>query len=105
MRILDSRRLATKLAIAQLLPSEEQLQDFLAFEPYVPWTRGFLSSRRQVYEANKHPLAAKAARDLQAFERSADDATLLPAKALPPPSSPESNEPTKGPAVSAATAQ
>jgi SAM-dependent methyltransferase len=78
VRVLDSRRLATKLTIAQMLPSPEQLEDFLAFEPYVPWTRGFLESRQKIYEANKHPLAAKAARDLQAFIRAADDSSLLP---------------------------
>jgi len=104
VRILDSRRLVTKLAIAQLLPIEEQLDDFLAFEPYVPWTRGFLKSRRQVYEAHKNPLAAQAAWDLQAFEQAADDATLLPAKALPPSSS-ETIEPPVEPAVPVATGQ
>ncbi len=77
-RLLDSRRLASKLAVAQLLPPAEQLPDFLAFEPYIPWTHGFLTSRREVYETNKNPLAPRAARDLRAFEQAADDVSLLP---------------------------
>jgi len=40
-----------------------------AHEPHVPWAREFLTWRRDVYLAVGHPLAAKAAAELDEFER------------------------------------
>lgn len=37
------------------------------FEPETPWSEGFLRMRRTCYERAEHPLAARAARDLEAF--------------------------------------
>jgi hypothetical protein len=40
---------------------------FAVFEPYVIWEWAFLEARRQCYQANRHPLAGRAERDLRAF--------------------------------------
>ena len=84
VRLLESQRLASKLAIAESLPDAVQLQDYLDFEPHVPWTGGFLRQRRNVYRATDNPLAATAESDLKAFLRSADDTAVAPDDAQPP---------------------
>lgn len=39
-----------------------------ALVPHVPWDRDLLDQRRQCYARWNHPLARKAARDLDAFD-------------------------------------
>jgi spermidine synthase len=82
-RLLESQRLATKLAVADELSGEAQAKDIGDFEPHVPWTRGFLRQRAAVYASTGNPLSGAAARDLQAFERDADDTAILPSEPFP----------------------
>lgn len=77
----DSDRLWTRLALAKALDQEDwvegdrnqenwdatTLQAIQAFEPHIPWTKGFLRVRARCYARLNHPKAPAAERDLQTF--------------------------------------
>ena len=61
----DESRRATACVIAEGFGPSTVAQFVESFEPYVPWTKRFLTYRRQVYRDAGHRLAAQADRDLQ----------------------------------------
>lgn len=62
-------RLKASCFIAAATGAPEALSLIESYEPHVPWAREFLSWRRDIYLAAGHPLAAKAASELEEFER------------------------------------
>ena len=62
-------RLKAACFIATAGPPEVAIPLLEAHEPHVPWSREFLAWRRDVYLAVGHPHAAKAAAELDEFER------------------------------------
>jgi len=64
-------RLKAACFISTVLDPADAVASIEAHEPHVPWAREFLTWRRDVYLAVGHPLAAKAAAELDEFERHA----------------------------------
>jgi hypothetical protein len=67
----DESRRGSACVIAEGLGPAAVAQFVESFEPHVPWTKQFLTYRRQVYRDAGHRLAAQADRDLQEFDRCA----------------------------------
>ncbi|MEY3479924.1 MAG: hypothetical protein RIQ71_699 [Verrucomicrobiota bacterium] len=67
----SGRLKAACFILAASAPAQAALPFLKAYEPHVPWAREFLTWRRSVYEASDDPLAAKAAADVEEFERNA----------------------------------
>ncbi len=65
----DDARRGTACVIAERVGPATAAQFVETFEPDVPWTKRFLTYRRQIYREAGHRLAAKADRDLQDFLR------------------------------------
>ena len=64
-----SGRVKAASFIAAGLGPSESLPLLESYEPHVPWAREFLAWRRDTYLSTGHPLAAKAAAELEEFER------------------------------------
>jgi spermidine synthase len=62
-------RLKAACFIAASGPPEVAIPFLEAHEPHVPWAREFLAWRHSVYLAAGHPLASKAAAELEEYER------------------------------------
>ena len=62
----DEMRIDSMLVAAGQLPLEQVCVEALSpLEPYVPWRLSVLSWRSRCYEATRHPLASRAARELE----------------------------------------
>ena len=67
-RILEERRLATRLALARILGFAGRcVAVFEAAEPHPRWREEWLRWRLECYEASAHPLLAAARQDLRTF--------------------------------------
>lgn len=69
-----SGRVKAASFIAAGLGPSESLPLLESYEPHVPWALEFLAWRRDTYLFAGHPLAAKAAAELEEFERNAASA-------------------------------
>jgi spermidine synthase len=67
VHLFDQARQALRLELVRLLPDAATacLGVLAPFEPHVPWDEGFLRFRSDCYRAAGHPLAARAAADLE----------------------------------------
>jgi hypothetical protein len=65
---LNDRRLRARVFVAESLGPSEVAAAMADFEPHVLWTEDFLKLRAKSYGALEHPLAARAASDLQWYE-------------------------------------
>ena len=63
------QRAVARVHVARELGPERIVEALSEFEPHVPWTADILEARAQAYAAVNHPLAARAARDWQWFQR------------------------------------
>jgi spermidine synthase len=68
LRLLEDERVAALLGIASYVSFEKYAEALAGIEPNVPWERAILSRRAQAYEKTRHPLAARARRDLDRFQ-------------------------------------
>jgi hypothetical protein len=62
--LADQRRKLTRVQLAPLVSPAACVDAWAAYEPWVPWTDWSLEARAACYEANGHPLASRARRDL-----------------------------------------
>jgi spermidine synthase len=62
--LADQRRKLTRVQLAPLVSGSACVEAWAAYEPWVPWTDWSLEARTACYEANGHPLASRARRDL-----------------------------------------
>jgi hypothetical protein len=61
-------RIDSMLVAAGQLPLEQACVEALStLEPFVPWRLSVLSWRSRCYEVTRHPLASRAARELDEF--------------------------------------
>jgi hypothetical protein len=67
LRLLEDERVAALLGVASYVSFEKYAEALSSIEPNVPWERALLSRRAQAYEKTRHPLAARAQRDLELF--------------------------------------
>jgi len=67
LRLLEDERVAALLVVASYVSFEKYAEALSGIEPNVPWERPLLSRRAQAYEKIRHPLAARARRDLELF--------------------------------------
>jgi len=67
--LLDDERNLMRLLAARYLGSSRELEALEPLEPNFPWRRDLLDERARVYEELKHPRAATARRELEAFDR------------------------------------
>ncbi len=68
VRLLERRRLETRLAVARVLGFASRCAElFEALEPHPPWRESWLRARLECYEANAHARLAAARKDLRAF--------------------------------------
>lgn len=65
----DQQRQLARLVVAQELGPDSVVEALEPLEPHVPWTADILQMRAEAYAATDHPLAARAARDWQWFQR------------------------------------
>jgi hypothetical protein len=69
VHILETTRKQARVHIAKELPDEDHcLRAWADLEPHVPWERDLLDARRTCYGRWNHPLARRAAQDLDAFD-------------------------------------
>lgn len=67
--LLETSRKLARVEMSRALPDEDAcVRAWQALEPSVPWDRDMLDHRRQCYARWNHPLARKAAQDLDAFD-------------------------------------
>jgi spermidine synthase len=77
IRALEDERLASVANLTRLLDFDRQCRSAVAaLEPHVPWTRSFLSLRRDCYRAVGDPRLGAAIRDLEDFVQ-AEPASLV----------------------------
>lgn len=69
----EEERQQAALAVARCVGTDQVIEALAVFEPNVPWKQEFLQARFDAYHQAGHPLAARAARDLDAFRRQAAD--------------------------------
>jgi spermidine synthase len=68
VRLFDETRKRMRFELAKAAGFEALCVDALAaLEPRVPWEREFLDDRYECYRRNRHPAAARALADLEAF--------------------------------------
>jgi hypothetical protein len=68
--LAGARRLAA-FRTSRTVGAAATVEALAAFEPNVPWEEEFLVARQNAYEATGHPLAARAARDVELYRRNA----------------------------------
>lgn len=61
--------MAILLEIGWHVSMEKYSEALSAIEPNVPWERQLLARRAEAYARTRHPLAARANRDLALFEK------------------------------------
>jgi hypothetical protein len=66
---LDYVRQIARVLVAEHLGPEKVAEALSETEPHVTWTSDVLQSRAEAYAALNHPLAGRAKRDWQWFER------------------------------------
>jgi spermidine synthase len=77
LKALENHRLLSRLQIARKLgPTSRCLEAFAPLEPHPFWDGEMLAYRLACYEAQQHPLAPRAARDLADWRRSEPTAIL-----------------------------
>jgi spermidine synthase len=69
LRLLEDERVAILLEIGWHVSMEKYSEALSAIEPNVPWERQLLARRAEAYARTRHPLAARANRDLALFEK------------------------------------
>jgi spermidine synthase len=62
-------RLLTRARLAEVLGPQTLVEALADFEPHIPWAAEILESRAKAYAAVNHPLARRAERDWQWFQR------------------------------------
>ncbi|HEX6900485.1 MAG TPA: fused MFS/spermidine synthase [Thermoanaerobaculia bacterium] len=68
VRMFDRQRLITRIWLTQGLSAPELCARAIApFEPHSPWEESFLRYRHECYRKLRHPLEARARRDLEDF--------------------------------------
>jgi hypothetical protein len=65
----EFNRLLTRVKVAQVLGPQRVVEALSELEPHVPWSGDILSARAKAYAAVNHPLADRAQRDWQWFQR------------------------------------
>jgi spermidine synthase len=65
----EFKRKLVRFHVAQQLGPEKMVEALAEMEPHVRWTANVLQPRAEVYAAMNHPLAARAQRDWQQFQR------------------------------------
>ena len=66
--LFDFPRLQLRMDLARTLRRPDLcVETLVPFEPHVPWDRSFLTHRADCYRSFDHPLAARAARELEEF--------------------------------------
>ena len=68
MDMFEKQRRLSRIWIARAIDARNLCVEALApLEPNVPWEEPFLTYRYGCYQAHRHPLAARARRDLETF--------------------------------------
>jgi spermidine synthase len=65
----EHHRKIVRSLLAENLGQATMIEAFEAMEPYVPWIRRTLERRAQVYAEANHPLAERAAREWELYQR------------------------------------